>query len=79
MSGSERLELRGFDGKEGTNRTVAVSVSGSDEWVYAERVGTHVEVWTGAACRDCVLSTGGLRRCDRHKNLEIVALQYRFA
>jgi hypothetical protein len=77
MSG--RTMMQGYAGKIGDDRTVHIDIRGGDEWVYAELVGTKLEVWSGPACKNCVLSTRGLERCLLHADVELIALQLRFA
>lgn len=57
--------------------SVQLDLAAGDEWVYAERVGGVVQVWSGKACTKCLVEAGGLRRCQLHMSLVLVALQLR--
>lgn len=77
MSG--RTMVAGYAGQVGDERTVHVDIRAGDEWVYAELIGTKVEVWTGPACGGCTMTTRGLDRCQLHSKVEFIALQLRFS
>jgi hypothetical protein len=76
---SGRIMMQGYAGQLGDERTVHIDIRGGDEWVYAEREGTTLEVWSGPACMACQFTTQGLKRCQLHAGCELVALQLRFA
>jgi hypothetical protein len=53
------------------------NVRAGDDWVYFERIGATLAVWTGPACNDCKPAGRGLKRCRLHASVAFVALQYR--
>lgn len=56
---------------------VEVRVDSRDEWVYVQRVGHRVKVWSGQACDECSVELLSVRRCERHTDLVMVAVQCR--
>lgn len=56
---------------------VQVSVDPEADWVYTERVGDVVQIWSGSKCADCEVRGVRLTRCRLHQNVVSVARQYR--
>ncbi len=56
---------------------VQLSLRPSDEWIYIERVGRNIQVWSGPACRRCRASARGLVRCQLHAAVKMIGIQYR--
>jgi len=65
------------DSAVGNMSSVRVSVAPTDEWVYIDREGGKLVVWSGSACRNCQLRPDGLLRCSLHWGVLMIAVQYR--
>lgn len=76
----ERVQFQGPRGQQGYGLDAAlIDVAAGDEWVYCERVGSALQIWTGPACRQCKGGQWKLTRCKLHANVLWVALQLRMA